>query len=886
MSTHKPATNAFRLSKTVRPIHYELTIKPDFEAFTFAGEVDVELAVERGVRSIVLHCLEIRIQSAALVWTADGREHRMEAAEIVYDAGSQTAAIKFEKTPAGATGNPHLRLVYRGELNDKLRGFYRSRYVNPEGETSWLACTQFEPVDARRALPCFDEPALKATFKVTLNVPRGMAAVSNMPVAAKRDLGSAVQSIEFETTPVMSTYLLAFIVGDLAHIEKAAADGKPVRVWTTRGKERQGRFTLDTSIKLLSFYHDYFGIKYPLPKLDHVALPDFSAGAMENFGCITYRETAVLLDEDNSSADTRKRIAVVVAHELAHLWFGDLATMRWWDDLWLNESFATWAATKALHWLFPEWSMWTDFVSTETQRAFALDGLTNSHPIHQEVQEVSEVGQLFDAISYSKGGAVLRMLEQHLTPEAFRKGLSLYLERHAYGNASTIDLWQALEDASKTPVVQLMGRWTGQTGYPVLDVRALTDGNGLSLEIQQRRFVYESILADTPTVEDAIWPVPLTVTAAGSPATAMLFDARSATVALSAPPGQPDWIKLNPDQTGFYRVNYSERDWERLMPAIRSMELPATDRLGLQSDAYALSRAGLLSVARFLSVAESYIDETDSSVWSSLAANLREIEATIADEPCLGAFRAFGRRLFAAAARRSGWQARPGEGHLGALLRATVLREAGGYGDTEVIAQAQALFEAHQSGATKVHPDLRGIVYGTTAQEGGRELYERLWELERAADLHEEKTRLLLAMARFRDEGLLRETLERSLAGDEVRSQDTVLVVSAVAANVRGRSLAWDFVKENWTEFDRRYGDGGFDMMRLVGIVDGFSTEGRHDEVADFFAGHTTSSADRAIRQALERIRLNAAWLKSNREALRQYFEMSAHDSSGHSNSP
>ncbi len=872
MSTTKRATDPFRLPDAVRPIHYDLVLTPDFEAFTFAGEVDIELAIDEGVTSIAIHCLQLQIDSAVLTWTDDRREHSQEAADITYDLGSQTATIAFAEAPSGSSGTQRLRLAFRGEINDRLRGFYRSRYTNPEGDTAWLACTQLEPIDARRALPCFDEPALKATFKVTLNVPSQMAAVSNMSIAAERDLGGGLKRVEFDTTPVMSTYLLAFVVGDLAHIEKQAADGTLVRVWTTRGKEEQGRFTLDTSVKLLSFYQDYFGLKYPLPKLDHVALPDFAAGAMENFGCITYRETAVLLDEHHSSADTRKRIAVVCAHELAHMWFGDVVTMAWWDALWLNESFATWVATKALDWLFPEWDMWTDFVNSETERALSLDALANSHPVHQEVHEVTEVGQLFDVISYSKGGSVLRMLEDYLSTDVFRAGLRLYLDRHAYANASTTDLWQALEDASQMPVVQLMRRWTGQQGYPVLDVRASATSEGLSLEIQQSRFVYEAILGHTETADDKIWPIPVTVIAPDYPVTSILLDSDSATVLLSSAGERPAWFKLNADQTGFYRVDYGEENWERLVPAIASQELSATDRLGIQSDAYALSRAGLLDVARFLCIAEAYEHESDAPVFSALSGNLREIETIIADEPCLEDFRGYGRRLFAAAARRSGWQARAGEGHLDALLRATVLREAGGYGDAEVLAEARALFEGHQGGESALHPDLRGIVYGLAAQEGGRDLYDRLWELEHAAELHEEKTRLLLSMGHFRDEGLLRETLERSL-GDEVRSQDTVLVMSAVAANVRGRRLAWKFLQDNWNEFDRRYGDGGFEMMRLVGIVDGFSSRARHEEVAAFFEAHPAPSADRAIRQALERIRLNAAWLEKNRGSIREYFD-------------
>ena len=852
----------------MKPVHYDLTLTPDFEVFTFDGDVDIGVHIAPGTTEIVLNSLDLHIDSAVLVWTDAGREHRQQARAINYDTQSQTAIIEIAEVPEGLERTQHLRLAFHGKLNDKLRGFYRSRYTNPEGETAWLACTQFEPCDARRALPCFDEPAMKATFKVTLNVPEGMVAVSNMPISEEVVLGTGLKTVAFATSPAMSTYLLAFVIGDLACIEKPTASGSLVRVCTTRGKEQQGQFALDTSVKLLSFYNDYFGIKYPLPKLDHVALPDFAAGAMENWGCITYRETALLLDDENSSAETRKRIAVVVAHELAHLWFGDLATMTWWDALWLNESFATYMATKALDWLFPEWQMWVDFVNSESHRAFHLDGLMNSHPVHQEVREVTEVGQLFDAISYSKGGSVLRMLEGYVSGEAFRKGLHLYLTRFAYRNASTTDLWQALEDASEAPVKDLMSRWTGQTGYPVLDVRLVTADSGPLVKVRQRRFLYEDILDGAVNQEESIWPVPLSIRTAGaSVPTVTLLETPSATVPLPNAAANSAWMKVNVDQTGFYRVNYGDADWQRLVPAIADRTLPPADRLGVQSDAYALSRAGLVSITRFLTLADAYENEKDASVWSNLAANLREIEGIIAHEPCLEAFQARARRLFAAAAHRSGWEPRAGEGHLDALLRSVVLREAGGYGDPEVIAQAHVLFDAHLAGATDLHPDLRGLVYGLEAQEGSRETYNHLWALEKATELHEEKTRLLMSLGRFRHEGLLQETLERSL-GEEVRVQDTVLVVSAVAANLAGRALAWDFVKTHWREFDRRYGDGGFDMIRLVAIVEGFSSRDKREDVATFFEANPVPSAERAIRQALERIDLNAAWLARNREAL------------------
>ena len=417
-----------------------------------------------------------------------------------------------------------------------------------------------------------------------------------------------------------------------------------------------------------------------------------------------------------------------------------------------------------------------------------------------------------------------------------------------------------------------MSSWTSQTGYPVLDVAASATEGGLSLEVKQERFVFDSILGNDSdaTDEEQVWPVPLTVTAAGAGITATLVNAASDTVSVSAPT-EPEWFKVNPDQTGFYRVNYTDDDWDRLVPAIADQALPATDRLGIQNDAYSLAKAGLLGIGRFLSLAEAYQGETDASVWSDVASNLREIDGLIAEEPYLESFRAFGRRLFAPAARRSGWEPKPGEGHLDSLLRSTVVSQAGVYGDPEVIAQAQGLFDAYQQDPANVRPDLRGVVFSLVAQEGDRATYDRIWELERAAELHEEKIRMLMSLARFQQEDLLRETLDRALT-DDVRLQDTIFVVSAVAANNQGRNLAWDFLKEKWDEFDRRYGSGGFGLMRLVAITNAFTSNEKRDDVAAFFEAHPTPAAERTIRQALERIALNVAWLERNRAELSRHF--------------
>ena len=859
-----PSADAVVLPSNVKPSKYRLTLQPDLNTFTFKGEQTVDIEIVEPTARIVLNAAELEISGVTL--RRNGSETSTHSVSL--DADTETVTLDFGRTLS--PGRAQLEMEFTGILNDRLVGFYRSEYQDAEGRTRHLATTQFEATDARRAFPCWDEPAQKAVFDVTLIFDDAYQAVSNTPIVEESSPAPGLRSVRFGETPIMSTYLLAFVVGDLVSVEADAADGTRVGIWTTRGKENQAGFALDTSVKLLGYFNEYFGIPYPLPKLDHIAIPDFAAGAMENWGAVTYRETALLVDPENSSAGTRQRVAEVVAHEMAHMWFGDLVTMEWWDDLWLNESFASWMGTKAVDWLFPEWEMWTQFVNMDTNRALSLDGLKNSHPIEQEVKNPAEVSQLFDAISYSKGGSVIRMLENFLGPEVFQGGLYRYLKGHEYGNARTQDLWAALEEESGLPVTNIMDSWVKQTGYPVLQVQAARSEDEVQVSLSQERFVYDRLLGEEePNPE--VWQVPVTVSASGASSASMVMEAKEAAVSLPAASPANGWYKVNADQTGFYRVNYTNEDWQRLAPAIRSLELPATDRLGIQNDAYALSRAGLLPITQFLELAGSYAGETDASVWSDLASNLRDIEQLIADESVRPAYQRFGRELFAPAARRAGWTPRPDDGHLDSLLRSTVLGQSGAYNDPETLAQATDLFQRYLSDPDAVHPDLRGVVFSLAAQAGDRATYDQLWELEERASLQEEKIRLLLAMSRFQDVNLLNDTLERSLSS-KVRSQDTITVVAGVAANPAGRGPAWEFVKSNWAEFDRRYGGGGFALMRLVSIVNGFTTEEGMADVEKFFTDNPAPAAERTIRQALERMRLNIRWLEQNRPALNAWF--------------
>ena len=862
-----PGTEPALLPKSVKPIHYQIELKPDIEDFTFLGQETIDIEISNPSSTIVLNSLDIEIATASV--NINGS--LIATQNISYNRDTETCTLDF--TNPIPSGKGQLVIQFTGILNDKLRGFYRSQYLDQQGNTQYLATTQFEATDARQAFPCWDEPECKATFSVTLIVPDDLVALANTPEIASLQLPNNLKSVKFADTPIMSTYLLAFIVGDLTNIQKEAASGTMVGVWTTRGKEEQGRFALESSVKLLSFFNDYFGIPYPLEKLDHIAIPDFAAGAMENWGAVTYRETALLVDPKHSSAGTRQRVAEVVAHEMAHMWFGDLVTMKWWDDLWLNESFASWMGTKAVDWLFPEWDMWTQFVNMDTNRALSLDGLKNSHPIEQEVTNPAEVSQLFDAISYSKGASVIRMLEQFLSPEVFRKGLHKYLSSHKYQNAQTIDLWNALEEVSHQPVTEIMNTWTGQMGYPVIDVTSQLGSEGLTLNLSQDRFVYDNILGGDPG-QSMKWQVPFRVSLPHGVVSAdtELVSEPKASLTISGISSNPDWFKINPDQTGFFRVNYTSKDWQNLIPGITSHALSATDRLGIQNDAYSLSKAGLLPVTQFLSLAGAYKSEADASVWSDLASNLKEIEIMISDEPFYNCYQTFAKDLFHSTAQRIGWIPKTGEGHLDALLRSTVLSQAGNYGDTEVIEEAKSLFKIYLDNPSSLHPDLRGLVYSLVAQSGDRTTYDQMWSLEKKSGLQEEKIRLIISLARFTNQDLLKDLLRRSLTAD-VRSQDTITLVSAVAANLKGRNIAWEFVKDNWDEFDQRYGGGGFGLMRLVAITGSFTSLEKASEIENFFKTHPTPAAERTIRQSLERININAAWLAKNRTELSNWFK-------------
>ena len=863
----------FRLPDNVRPTAYKVSFEPDLEKFTFYGSETIELSVFETTDRIVLNAIELEIQSAIIV-DSDGNSYT--PFEITYDEKLERVSLILDQSIS--VGNYSLQIEFSGYLNDQLRGFYRSRYTDDDGNERFMATTQFEATDARRALPCWDEPSVKSIFEITLVVPSELQAISNMPVLKESINEAGKKVVNFEPTPVMSTYLLAFIVGDLACVEGKAVGGTIVRVWATKGKEHLGNFALENSINALSYMNDYFGIDYPLPKMDHIAIPDFAAGAMENWGAITYRETALLYDPDNSAAQIKQRVLEVVAHEMAHMWFGDLVTMEWWDDLWLNESFASWMGDKTVDHLYPEWQMWTQFVSHDTNAALSLDGLRNSHSIEANVDDPAEIRELFDAISYSKGGSVLRMLENYVGHETFRKGLHAYLKDHAYSNAQGSDLWHSINNAALTDslnlpisVIELMEAWIKKTGYPLVQVSIDRENEGKTVvSFKQSRFLYDFLIDKEPT--ETLWPIHTSIQSSAGHVYQATFENNSAAVEIN---DTVDWLKLNFGQTGFYRVAYSDLEWEAIQTAVAGKALPAVDRLGVQNDAYALARSGHLPATIFLSLALAYLDEDDAIVWGDLASNLKSLEGLIGETSTLAMYREFGRKIFSKIASITGWEPNDNETHLQSLLRSIVIGQYGSYGDEPTLEIARAKFKNHYAGIEIVRPDMRSVVFGLAAQSSDSSTYEKLWDLYAKAELNEEKVRILGALTRVRDPNLIDDLLKRSLS-DEVRSQDAPGVIIQLANQAHGLEIAWDFLRSHWTEIDRRYGKGGFAIMRLVSIGSNFSSIDREKEVKDFFEQNPAPSAARTIEQTLESIRLNTAWVEFNQKTVESWLKTDA----------
>lgn len=867
-SSKKPFS---RLPTDVVPINYDLKLSPCLKKFDFDGEQKITVQVNKATTSLVMNCVDIQVGSVE--FSSDTQT--MNSTNINYDSKQETVTFTFPE--AMKPGSGVVSMDFKGEINNKMKGLYRSKYMK-DGEEKYCAVTQFESTDARRCFPCWDEPACKATFDATLVVPSDRVALSNMHVIEESEHPDNPEKkvLKYATTPIMSTYLLAFVVGEFDYIEESTKNDIKVRVYTPLGKTDQGKFALDVALKALDFYEEYFGISYPLSKMDLIAIADFTAGAMENWGLVTYRETALLIDNESSSAHTRQWVALVVCHELAHQWFGNLVTMEWWTHLWLNEGFASFMEYLAVDHCLPDYQIWTQFITHDLVRAFDLDALDNSHPIEIPVGHPDEIDEIFDAISYSKGASVIRMLYNWIGGEAFRSGLHEYLVKFSYKNAFTEDLWEYLGKASGKPVNQVMSTWTTQMGYPVLDVslKSSTD-NSVTLNISQKKY--------SPNPSSAsgnyMWSVPINFSTSKNPtgvAKTFLLDSKSAEVTIEDVPSD-GWVKVNPSCTGFYRVSYSNDLMDKLLPAVKNQQLPAIDRLNLQNDLFALALAGSASTVDYLRVLEAYSNETDYNVWSDINSKISTLSKLLwNDSDASAKFKQYTYNLFKQSYDTLGFDNKEEDDHLTSMLRSLVIGRMGACGNQEVLEESKRRFEFHLDGSKPLNADLRSPVYDNVLSHGGRDAYEKMLKLHDEADLHEERVRIEKSLGALKDPELINEVFQFALS-NKVRDNDKVFVISSVAtSHPLGREMAWNFSKENWDKLHEMY-KGMFLISRLVkGITENFATTEKANEVQKFFKTHPAEAAERTIQQSVEQIRQKSAWWERDGKSIQEYLNQAS----------
>lgn len=853
-----------RLPKCVVPVHYELELTTELDRGTFLGRSSIDVKVLEPTEVVELNALNLHISSVNYV-SRDGKE--LKASSVVTSKESERVVIQFN-VPL-ALGKGRLDFSFSGEVNTRLLGLHAVKYKGQDGEEKCGAVTQFEATDARRAFPCWDEPSIKATFDISLVVPKGLTALSNTNVISDtEEAGDPTRHrVKFATTPKMSTYLVAFVVGEYDYVEATSSDGVVVRVYGPCCKAEQGNFALEVAAKALPFYKSYFNIAYPLPKLDLIAVPDLAAGAMENWGLVTYRESCLLVDNQNTSAERKQHIALIVAHELAHQWFGNLVTMEWWTHLWLNEGFATFIEYLCVDHLFPEFDIWTQFVTDSYCAALELDALDNSHPIEVPVQHSSEIDEIFDDISYKKGASVIRMLHNYIGDENFRKGMHLYLSKHMYSNTTTEDLWHSLSDACKMPVEAIMNTWVKQKGYPVVSVSSRQDGDNRILSLTQEKFSANG----KSSKDGSLWMVPISIVTSKDPtaiAKQILLESASTDVVLEGV-SSTEWVKLNLGTVGCYRTHYSPDMLSQLIPAVKNKELLPLDRLGLQHDMVALVQSGQKSTVELLRLMEAYTDEENSIVWGSINSCLSKLNQLLSYTDFQPLFHSYGRQLLGAIFSKIGWDSKPNESHLDTLLRSMVIGRLARFKDEAVLAEAKKRLEAHIAGAAIIPADIRGVVYQAAASTADRKLYDALLKLYRSADLQEEKNRVSAALASVTDPELIQATLDFALSG-EVKTQDAVFVIVSCVSTPVSRDMAWRFLQSNKDRLRDLY--SGYLIARLVKhVTENFVSEGMAIEVETFFSQNPFPGTERNIQQSLENIRLNAAWLARDTEAVRQY---------------
>ncbi len=841
-----PTANPYRLPRNARPNRYDLTLSPDLDRRDFVGEATITLDVAEPTAELVCNAVDLTITKAWVV-SADGTRNE---AVVTFDLEMERAIFTCSRTiPAGAS---KLHVQFSGQLNDKLVGFYASTYVAEDGSTKVIATTQMEATDARRAFPCWDEPDAKAVFGITLVVTDGLMAVSNMHEVSSTVLattsGQAKRSVRFGDTPIMSTYLVCLVVGELEATAPIDVRGIPLRVIARPGRGDQAAFALDIGRFALTYFEDWYGIKYPGTKMDLIATPDFAFGAMENLGAVTFREALLLVDESKASKAELERIADVVAHEIAHMWFGDLVTMLWWNGLWLNEAFATFAEVSCVAKYKPEWDRWTSF-GLYRSMAQQVDALHTTRPIEFPVISPTDAEGMFDVLTYEKGASVLRMLEQYLGEEHFRLGVKHYLETHSFANAETTDLWDAIEEVTGEPVRTLMDGWILQGGFPLINASIAVEPSELVLE--QSPFTY--LPSDK---EPRRWDVPVLYRTLGGASAgttgSILLGAEPSTVVL---PAGTTGVVVNAGGHGFYRVRYNEAATAAITSAFAS--LAAVERYDIVADAWAAVLANAAPISSFVQLVRVLTNERDPNVWSAALAGLRRLDAT-ADESTRSALQLLVRSLLGPIVEELGTMRANDESPLISALRGSLTEALGNLGSDPAVADlASEQLERILADDGSIDADLAPALLTVAAAHGDEARYDRIGMARSTATSPQNELRLLHALGAFGDPALIARTLDACLT-DAVRTQDAPYVLLRMLGSRAAGVQTWNFIRDRWTEVIARFPDNV--LPRMLDSISTLTAAPTSAEVEDFFTtgpGATFAEGKKSMAQAIERLQVN-----------------------------
>jgi aminopeptidase N/puromycin-sensitive aminopeptidase len=827
---------AQRLPVGVTPSHYKLWIDPNIGTKSFSGEETIDIVLKERGNEIVLNSLDLDISLAEVRVSGTS-----QPARVVYDKPSEMVHLSLANAiPAGPA---QLHLKWSAPLTDGLRGLYLSK----SARRSYVV-TQFEGTYARMMFPCFDEPGYKATFDLTVIADQGDTVISNGRIIADTPVpGSVRHTITFSTSPRMSTYLVAIAVGDWQCLERTVED-IPIRVCAVPEKKELGRFALEVADHSIRFYNDWYGIKYPYGKLDMLAIPDYEWGGMENTASIFYRDTALLFDDSSASIFTRRRQAVIIAHEIAHQWFGDLVTPVWWDDIWLNEGFATWMQSKPIAAWHPEWHLENE-EAISAQQIISLDSLGATRAIHSDPKTPSQIKEMFDGITYEKAGAVLSMLESYVGAESFRNGVNAYLQAHANGNATAADFWQAEAQASGKPVDEIMPTFVLQPGVPVLTLKAECVGNKAKIDFAQQRFFLRTVQKpEQGRAEASLWQIPVCMKGPEiSEDQCTIIAKKQQTLQLDS---CPEWLFANRDAKGYYRIAYAPDNMEKLAE-VAEARLTVPERIALIEDAWAMSRAGRTPIAGFMDLVHSLKNEHDISVLDLLAEHLDYAGAALISADQNVAYHKFIRDQFGALARDTGWNASPSDSDETKALRASLLRILGNADDPDALATALKLVQQYFKDPTSVEGTLVGSAFQVTAGHGDTTLYNQLYSRLAKADSTQEYNLCLNALALFDDPALAQRTLGLVHQGS-IRQENYPRIFSTLLENPSTRDAAWAYLKLHWEDLAEKVTSfGGYGAVTALGSSCSAAMRG---DVQQFFSNHAAPGAERAVQQSLEGI--------------------------------